>query len=98
MVRGPQFAPPPHLWVKPDVLKESLYLHCVQVCHCGDWMSLQSLSANPPDVAVVNVEGQTQDAKQDSEAGEDGNGCKQLLGQEAVFLGHHGTICWRFGT
>lgn len=48
--------------------------------------------ANSPDVAVVDVEGEADDAEQDAEAGEDGHGCKQLLGQEAVHFDDHGAV------
>lgn len=51
-----------------------------------------------PDVAVVDVEGQTDDAEEDAEAGEDGHGCKQLLRQEAVLLDHHRAIGGRTST
>lgn len=49
-------------------------------------------SGDSPDVAVVDVEGQTQDAQQDAEAGEDGHGRKQLLGQIPELFDHHGAV------
>lgn len=51
-----------------------------------------SLGENLPDVAVVDVEGEADDAEQDAEAGEDGHGRKQLLRQEPVLLDHHGAV------
>jgi len=54
-------------------------------------------SADPPHVAVVDVEGETHDAEQDAEAGEHGHGRKQLLRQEAVLLDHHGAVGRRPG-
>ena len=53
---------------------------------------------NSPDVAVVDVEGETDDAEQDAEASEDGHGCKQLLRQEPVLLDHHCPISRRSST
>lgn len=56
------------------------------------------MSSGSPDVAVVDIEGQTQDAEQDAEAGEDGHGCKQLLRQVSELFDHHGPIGRRTGT
>lgn len=53
---------------------------------------------NSPDVAVVDVEGETQDAEQDAEASEDGHGRKQLLRQISELFDHHGPIGRRAGT
>jgi len=50
---------------------------------------------NSPDVAVIDVEGQADDAEQDAEAGEDGHGCEQLLRQEPVLFDHHRPISRR---
>lgn len=50
---------------------------------------------NLPDIAVVDVEGQTDDAEQDPEAGKDRHSSKQLLRQEAVFFYHHCPISRR---
>lgn len=49
-------------------------------------------SADSPDVAVVDVEGQTQDAQQDPEAGEDGHSREKLLGQIPELFDHHGAV------
>ena len=51
--------------------------------------------ANSPDVAIVDVEGETHDAEQDAEASEDGHGSKQLLRQESVLFNHHRPISRR---
>lgn len=51
-----------------------------------------ALRTHSPDVAVVDVEGQAQDAQQDPEAGEDGHGREKLLGQIAELLDHHGPV------
>lgn len=50
------------------------------------------LFGNSPHVAVVDVEGQTDDAEQDAEAGEDRHRRKQLLRQEAVLFQNHGPV------
>ena len=55
-------------------------------------------AVNSPHVAVVDVEGEADDAQQDAEAGEDGHGRKQLLGQEPELLDHDGPIGRRPGT
>lgn len=52
-------------------------------------------SADSPDVAIVDVEGQTQDAQKDSEAGEDGHSSEKLLGQIAELFDHHGAVSRR---
>ncbi len=56
------------------------------------------LVADSPDVAIVDVEGQTDDAEQDAEAGKDGHSSKQLLRQEPVLLDHHRPISRRPST
>lgn len=53
---------------------------------------------NSPDVAVVDIEGQTQDAEQDAEASENGHGRKQLLRQISELFDHHRPIGRRTGT
>lgn len=50
---------------------------------------------NLPYVAVIDVEGQANNAEQNTKAGKDGHGCKQLLRQEPVLLNNYCPICWR---
>ena len=45
-----------------------------------------------PDVAVVNVEGETHYSQEDSQSGEDGHGHEEFLGEVAELLNHHGLI------
>lgn len=66
--------------------------------HSSSFITELCGGGDSPDVAVVDVEGQTDDAEEDAEAGEDGHGCKQLLRQEAVLLDHHRAIGGRTGT
>lgn len=68
----------------------------IQECQCGS--CIHSHSANSPDVAVVDIKGQAQDAEQDAEASEDGHNGKQLLGQEPELFDHHRPICRRSST
>lgn len=46
-----------------------------------------------PNVAVIDVEGEANDSKQDSQPSKDGHGHKELLGQVAKLLDDHGLVC-----